>query len=778
MKVDSTDRLAFGLFEVDLQSGELWKGSMRIKLPRQPFRVLAFLLSRPGEVVTRDQLQKELWGANTNVDFDQAIAAAINKIREALGDSAENPRFIQTLTRRGYRFIAPVAPVNTGSSATNAFQPAAAMPTPVIVRSPYVADPVEVRESEGDQNATHRLKHDPVPYTATAVSTTTTIAAATVPTPLSAPMAPSGSDASTAVPIRSVRHGSLWVFVGGVLLALFLGALAGRRFLPVAHDRTPFRIDQITHRVPISIGPPNPESFLAMAIDGNRVLTSVLVGGVPTLSAIDLDTGDMQRVDVPDEIAANSLSSISRSGSRLLLRAQQSTESEQSLWIVPSSGGSGRQIPGVLAHDAVWMPDDSTILYSSGNKLFLVGPNEDSTQEYLQLPGRAFWLRWSPDGKVLRFTLVDPTTHASSLWEMDALTRAIRPVHLPGLASVFTCCGVWTPDGKDYVFQGGDELYRLKGSGREGNVEQLTNGPLRSLSPVASPSSHRIFFVGLESPSGLEHYDTSAKEFRPAPSFLSNANRVDYSMDGKWVAWADVNEKLWRARVDGSDKIRLTPDNLEVFLAHWSPDSKHLAVMAKRAGGVWQIYLMEANGAKTELLVNEARNAADPGWSSDGRSVVFGREPDLMGKETGPHDLQLIDIASHKVQKVPNSDDLFSPRWSPDGRWIVALTLDQRSLRIYDVALQQWRTLASIDASDPVWSSDSRAIYIHAFRSDRDPILRIAVPTGDVKVVADLRGFRDGGTTNYFFGGVTPAGEPLVQPRIGNGNLYALDFAK
>ena len=108
---ERVDRVAFGLFEADLHSGELWKAGYRIKLPRQPFRVLAALLERPGHVVTREDLQREIWGVNTNVDFDQAIAAAVNKIREALGDSAENPRFIQTLTKRGYKFIAPVTTV-------------------------------------------------------------------------------------------------------------------------------------------------------------------------------------------------------------------------------------------------------------------------------------------------------------------------------------------------------------------------------------------------------------------------------------------------------------------------------------------------------------------------------------------------------------------------------------------------------------------------------------------------------------------------------------------
>jgi DNA-binding winged helix-turn-helix (wHTH) protein len=98
----------FGFYEVDLRSGELRKNGLRLKLSGQPFQVLAMLLERPGEMVGREEIQKRLCPADTFVDFDHSLNTAINKIREVLGDSAENPRFVETLPRRGYRFIAPV----------------------------------------------------------------------------------------------------------------------------------------------------------------------------------------------------------------------------------------------------------------------------------------------------------------------------------------------------------------------------------------------------------------------------------------------------------------------------------------------------------------------------------------------------------------------------------------------------------------------------------------------------------------------------------------------
>src|ERR1700746_444303 len=112
LETRSSGILRFATFEVDLRSGELRKQGVRIKLQEQPFHILTVLLQRPGEVVTREELRSQNWPADTFVDFDNSLNTAINKLREALGDSADNPRFIETVPRRGYRFIAPVTGVD------------------------------------------------------------------------------------------------------------------------------------------------------------------------------------------------------------------------------------------------------------------------------------------------------------------------------------------------------------------------------------------------------------------------------------------------------------------------------------------------------------------------------------------------------------------------------------------------------------------------------------------------------------------------------------------
>jgi len=143
MAADSNQRsrmMRFATFEVDLQTREMRKNGLKLKLHGQPFEVLAMLLERPGEVVNREQLRERLWPTDTFVDFDHGVNTAINRLREALGDSADNPRFIETLPRRGYRFLASV---ESSAPATQAAPPVSS----AVPETP--PGPAEIAEPSG-----------------------------------------------------------------------------------------------------------------------------------------------------------------------------------------------------------------------------------------------------------------------------------------------------------------------------------------------------------------------------------------------------------------------------------------------------------------------------------------------------------------------------------------------------------------------------------------------------------------------------------------------------
>jgi Tol biopolymer transport system component/DNA-binding winged helix-turn-helix (wHTH) protein len=736
----SNARLSFGLYEIDLQTGELWKAGFRIKLQGQPFKVLATLLERPGQVVTREELQARLWGKDTVVDFDHSLGTAINKIREALGDSAENPRFIETLARRGYRFIAPVGVVE---------------PLPDTPADPTAS------ERSATRLVVPPLRVHPLPN------------GVAVPSPL--PPAPATS-ISAAPATRPPRISRLFLW-SGITLCLFAAGALGYYLASFRTVTTPPHITQITHNGHLAPSVDSIEDLSAATTDGVHLYAATIDGGHSILSAISISGGLVEPLNIPSEVASPALGDISPDGSRLLLRDHLSPESEQPLWVVPTVGGSALRVGDVLAHDATWMPDGDGILYANGTDLYLTHLSRQQPALYASLPGRAFWLRWEPNGKLLRFTILDPIAHTLSLWQITPSDRTPHRILADFNQPSGECCGVWTASGRNFVFQsskgGNNDLWELHGLSTS-NPIRLTDGPLEFESPIAARSGNRIFFMGADSRFELESVAPNG-ELIPVKGFLSNATRVDYTRDGKWVVWTETGQ-LWRARSDGTEKLQVTPDTLVPFLARWSPDGSRIAVMAREAGKAWQIYITSANGGDFTPLLHQTRNAADPSWSPDGKSIVFGGTNDAMGKDNATRTLDIVNVASGAMHEIPGSTGLFSPRWSPDGRYVAALTLDQRQVRLYTVASHTWTTLAVPSGADPVWSPDSHYLFLHASLDPAQPIDRVTIPDGHVDEVVRLADSREHDAVDYVFGGLGPDNRPLVRARIFTGNFYSLDL--
>ena len=729
-------RLSFGLYEIDLQTGELWKAGFRIKLQGQPFKVLTALLEKPGQVVTREELQARVWGKDTVVDFDHSLGTAINKIREALGDSAENPRFIETLARRGYRFIAPVGVVELISDTSVEPFVSSNPATRLVFPTHITTAPDRTPQSESSS-----LAFEPV---------------------------------KPGLAKRPPRRTAWTVAVITAIAACAAGFLVGSsRTISV-----PPHIVQITHNGHLSPSIDSMEDLASAVTDGVHLYAATLDSGHSVLSAISISGGQVEPISIPAEVASPTLGDISPDGARLLLRDHLSPESEQPFWVVPTIGGSALRVGDVLAHDATWMPDGDGILYANGNDLYLTHLSHLQPAHYASLPGRAFWLRWALDGKLLRFTILNPLTHTLSLWQITPSDRTPHRILANFNQPAGECCGVWTADGHAFVFQsskgGGNNLWELSGSSTS-NPVRLTDGPLDFESPVAARSGSRIFFMGADSRSELESL-TPTGDLAPVKGFLSSAVRIDYTRDGKWVAWTDTSGQLWRARSDGTEKLQITPDNLYAFLARWSPDRSHIVVMAREAGKAWQIYVTSANGGDFQPLLHQKGNAADPSWSPDGKSVVFGGTNDAMGKDSSSRMLNIVPIAGGAVDPIPGSNGLFSPRWSPDGRYIAALSLDQRQVRLYTVATRSWSTLAVSSGADPVWSSDSRYLFIHASLDPAQPIDRISIPDGHVDERIRLADSRENDAVDYVFGGLTLDNQPFIRTRVFTGNFYSLDL--
>lgn len=702
-KKEALRRAQFGVFEADLEAEELRRSGVRVRLQSQPFKLLAALLEHPGEVVSREVLQRELWGADTTVDFDHGLGIAVNKLREALGDSADNPRFVETLAKRGYRFIAPVTVV------------------------------------------------DPAP-------------GGTLP-----------------VPAAAARPRMLPWWIAGAL-ALACVALAVFILLRPA-ARKPYRVVQVTYSGHVLTNDLDVESFSSSASDGTRIYFSHMDNGNPVLAVALAANGEISRIHLPSEIGAPLIGSLSPDGSQLIVRSHLQPEPEQALWIVPTLGGDARRVPNVLAHDATWMPDGHHLLVASGNQLTEM--DEDGSDPHLLLttPGLAFWLRWSPDGQRLRYTVRDPKKQTSELWEANSDGSHAHPL-LPGWSKpAGECCGSWTPDGENYVFQsshsGHSEIWLLREKPwylAGGPPRQITNGPLEYQAPSTAPFGDRVYFIGANPQYELLRAMPHSTSFTAVGPDLSAASLAEYSPDGKWVAWVNAaDNSLWRSRIDGSERIELTTVLQHIFAMKWSPDTKRLAVMGEEPGKPWKIYLIDAEGGKLTPILNEDRNEADPDWSPDGQSIVFGRLPNRMDS-TQPKAIYMLNLATHQVEEIPGSAGLFSPRLSPDGRYIAAMPLDQKALMLYDRASGKWSTLTEQGVGDPTWSHDGHDVYFQDFLAPGKPIYKIPAPDGKPERIATIDNLLPIAATDYRLIGLASGDLPVVTARIPAVNLYEIDL--
>ena len=270
----------------------------------------------------------------------------------------------------------------------------------------------------------------------------------------------------------------------------------------------------------------------------------------------------------------------------------------------------------------------------------------------------------------------------------------------------------------------------------------------------------------------LVRYDSPSRQFVPVNSGIP-VGEVSFSRDSQFVAWVLYPEgTLWRSRPDGSERVELTFPPKIAYLPRWSPDGKAIAFVAAEKGKPWKIFLVPAQGGPERELLPETRNEIDVDWSADGEQLVFGRLSEQASTEA--INIQLFDLRTGQVSALPGSDRLFSPRWSPDGRYIAAMTADFRALRLFDVQLQTWSKW--VEAPDgmisfPAWSKDSKYVYYENLFDYR----RVAVGENRSELVASLRNLRLFHGRWGTWSSIAPDGSPLFLRDISTHEIYSLD---
>ena len=560
-----------------------------------------------------------------------------------------------------------------------------------------------------------------------------------------------------------------WAATSGALVALaaILGYLLSR---PPAPPRV-LRSTQLTNTN-------RPKSHAVT--DGTRLY---FIDSELGLAQVSVSGGET--VPISTSLAADpaflNLFDISSDGSELLLADFPGTTPGGPLWTLPALGGSPRRFGDLEVHSAAWSPDGRRIAYSKGNEIFVANRDGSSSRRLVATRGTSDYIRWSPDGTILRFTVTDPQTNNRSLWQVSQDGTNYRPL-LPGWNDPPNeCCGNWTPDGRYFVFeavrQGTANVWARREDGgllrrRRQDPVQLTTGPMNTGEPVPSRDGRTLFVEGWQPRAELVRYDSKAAQFVPYLSGIS-AMGLDFSRDGEWVAYNDAADGIvWRSKVDGTQKLQLTFPPLEAYLPRWSPDGNEIAFFGHPPGEPWQIYVMAAAGGPPESIYRSQANLADPNWSPDGKSLVFGGNT-LSNQGSA---IYVLDLKTRNVSKLPGSDGLFSPRWSPDGRYVVAMTGDSMELTLFDSATQKWAVLVKMLVAYPNWSRDGRALYFDGTFKNEPGYFRIRLSDRKLERLLSLKGFQ--GAVGAFgqWSGLAPDGSPLYVRDASIQEIYALDW--
>jgi Tol biopolymer transport system component len=237
-----------------------------------------------------------------------------------------------------------------------------------------------------------------------------------------------------------------------------------------------------------------------------------------------------------------------------------------------------------------------------------------------------------------------------------------------------------------------------------------------------------------------------------------------------YVSYPDMT--LWISRVDGRDKMQLTFPPVRAYLPRWSPDSSQIVFMDVRYDRPWKICLVTPLGGRPELLLRSDSYEDDPTWTPDGNSIVFANV-DKLGKGA----ISSLDLKTRKVSTIPDSDGLFSPRVSPDGRYISALTISQGKLMLFDTNEKRWSSLAEGDQLGyNEWAHDGKYVYFRQNRGGAGELVRVRIQDRSLEHILTLKDFPQRSDEFASWIGLTPDDAPLLMRDRSVQEIYALNL--
>jgi Tol biopolymer transport system component/DNA-binding winged helix-turn-helix (wHTH) protein len=692
----------------------LCKGQ-RVPLTPKLFDILLALVESANHIVPKETLLKRVW-PDTVVQED-SLTFNISTLRKILGSHANGQQFIHTEHKQGYRFIAPVS---IGPFAPGKEEMAPSANGNGIALSPSAGAP---------------------------------------------PPAPSNGVRPEAFSLRRV----FWVAGGLALLAVLAMAwLAMPRRDPII-----LKYDQLTSD--------GREKRGNLVTDGDRVYFIEAAPTGWTLAQVAVSGGEP--IPITHVLRDSNCADISPDH-RDLLVVEDRAFGPGTLKVVPLLGGEPHRLGDVRAWSAAWSPDGASLAYTTEGGVYLCDPDGSNARQIVSLSGELAGLRWSPKGKKLYFMRAERP--GPSLWEVNSDGSGSTCLSPGMISGPVMGNAVWTPNGEYLVAVSTCEGHTMPAAARApsglfgghwGQLACLGFGPMDFGDDAISPDGSRLFALGGERAlPQLEEYDQRPGEFKPFLPGIS-AQYADFSEDGQRIAYTtDSNditggESLWISQIDGSHKVQITKTPLVAQLPRWSPDGKRVAFMGKEPGQPWRVRVVSVDGGSYAPVTRVNDEEGAPTWSPDGARLAFGGMARPPERTNGILVIHIFNLQTGQISIVPGSEGLWTARWSPDGRYIAALTQDSRHLMLFDFRTNRWVQLAAMNTIvDIVWSRHEAALYFNGEINAGDfSIFRVIIPAGKVEPVVSLKGRAD---RNWL--GLTPDDAPLTTGvRVGQ-EVYAM----
>ncbi len=747
MDFDRNEVVRFGVFELDLAARRLSKRGRLVHLQDKPFETLALLLEEPGKLVTREELRQRLWPADTFVAFDDGVNTAIRKLREALGDAADSPRFVETVPRHGYRFIAQVErqparrPDRTELASSQVAGAAASAPAvsmaagsaerlvPNAHRGP--AEPLPVFPSVMQHDARRRGRRGVLVLSGVAL-------------------------------VASLSIG----LIGGWVASLELPGRGTRRLTSAHLRRHTFETGY--HASP-SWTPDGNMLVFAASRDGNvDIWLQHAGGGVP--------------LRLTDDAAADWQPSVSPDGLHIAFRSERDGGG---LFVMPLLGGSVRQVAD-FGHSPSWSPDALRILFfadqlrttetapvlhvvelGGGPPRQVVAAPDGGTPSFCCFRGAA----WHPDGRRVsvlstdfgnrwNFVTYDSDTGAAVRSDTSAAEgsdtesdRELGEERLFGSVS-------WSPSGDALFFlaySGGvRSIWRVpvdpEGLQWLGPPEQFTTGPASVRDFSVSRSGERLVFSTYEDSVRLWALPRNASTGRlagPGTALDVNghsAGAPDISPDGTRLAYVNAHAGLRELRIrdlkSGTERTLFAMDGFMRAHPRWSPDGRALSYSRRmrRPSGIWTdaalFRWLEARGEEERITSGGSPIGVAQSWARDSGNLLvvwFDTRVSPPRAAVAVLDQSAAPTAEHNVRVVVSDSDhdLYAQDLSPDGRWVAynAIPRSHRtgsSSRLFIVPLfggsptpvstgEGWEDKLQ-------WATDGRFVY---FVTDRSGVFNI-----------------------------------------------------